>query len=182
MTSPSASGAGIVTASGLVQVSSHQYYLRGDDFDPVGFTYTNFNGLLAPLTPGAGISTPGSFAVIMTGTELGPVHLTLELHPGPPPPPNLSTWQDIVEASFHLPGDEAWITDGNDSDPLPSLCAYANIDSRIRVHAHGRDLGNDIQIIEDETAVEHHLIQIWPAPVTPPHAWQLTDTYGTTLR
>lgn len=181
-TPPPTTPAEVVTASGLIWASSHQYYLRGDDFDPAGFTYTNFNGLLAPLTPGAGISLPGTFAVIMTGTELGPVHLTLELHAAPPPQPDLEKWQDVVEASFHLPGEEAWITDGNDSDPLPSLAAYTNTNSRIRVHAQGRDLGDQIQIIEDDTPVEHHLIQIWPAPTTALHTWQLTDAYGATLR
>lgn len=46
------------TATALVWASDHQYYLYGDEFETEGFTYTGFNGLLAPLSPGRGITTP----------------------------------------------------------------------------------------------------------------------------
>ncbi|MFJ8010945.1 hypothetical protein [Streptomyces sp. NPDC096339] len=72
-----------IAATAPVWASDSQYYLYGTEFDPTGFTYTHFNGLLAPLRPGTGIGVPGTFAVILTGLETGYVTVTLELHPHP---------------------------------------------------------------------------------------------------
>lgn len=100
--------------------SEGQCYLHGTDFDPTDFTYTGFNGLLAPLTPGTGITTPETFAIILTGTETGHLTVTLNLHPAPPPAPDdLSAWDDIVEAGLYLPDGDAFILDGHGTILFP---------------------------------------------------------------
>ncbi|MFE6886709.1 hypothetical protein [Streptomyces sp. NPDC057694] len=170
------------TATAFVWTSDHQYYVCGDDFDPAGFSYTGFNGLLAPLSPGRGITEPGAFALVMTGTKLGPVRVTLTQRSAPPPPPDLDAWDDIVEASLLLPGTNPGITDAHDNDPLPPLTRIAGVPSRIRVHARGRDLGHEKLIIDGDEPLEEHLIDVWPAPLAPLHVWKTTDAYGATLR
>ncbi|MBO1337948.1 hypothetical protein [Streptomyces sp. VRA16 Mangrove soil] len=170
------------TATALLWASDHQYYVRGDEFDTSGFSYTGFNGLLAPLTAGHGISRPGHFALIMTGTELGPVRVTLTQHTTTPPPPELDAWDDIVEAGLHLSGTRPGITDAHDTDPLPPLAHTAGHPCRIRVCARGRDLGHQQLILDDHTPLEHHLIEVWPGPTAPLRIWQTTDAYGASFR
>lgn len=165
-----------ITVTAPMWASDGQYYLHGHEFDPAGFTYTGFNGLLAPLTPGAGISTPGTFAVILTGTETGPLTVTLELRAIAPPPPALDLWDEIVEASLRLPAGDAFLIDAHDHTPFPSLASYTGTPCRIRVHARGRDQAHDIGTTE--TPVEEHLIQIWPAPTTSITEHKLTDHVG----
>ncbi|EFL19933.1 hypothetical protein [Streptomyces sp. C] len=166
-----------ITATAPMWASDGQYYLHGSEFDPTGFSYTGFNGLLAPLTPGASISTPGTFAIILTGTETGPLTVTLELRTTAPPPPALDLWDEIVEASLHLPDGDAFLIDAHDHTPFPSLAAYTGSPCRIRAHARGRDKAHSIGIVQ--TPVEEHLIQIWPAPATGITEHKLTDHVGT---
>ncbi|MFD3580497.1 hypothetical protein [Streptomyces sp. NPDC058644] len=170
------------TATATVWASDHQYYVCGEEFDTEGFTYTGFNGLLAPLSPRRGITTPGSFALLMTGTELGPVRVTLTQHTAPPPSPDLDAWDDIVEASLLMPGANPGITDAHDSDPLPPLTDTAGAPCRIRAHARGRDRGHQQLIIDGEDPLEEHLLEVWPAPTAPLYTWKTTDAYGATLR
>ncbi|MFE2163899.1 hypothetical protein ACFXB3_02260 [Streptomyces sp. NPDC059447] len=128
-----------ITATAHLWASDSQYYLCGAEFDPTGFTYTGFNGLLAPLRPSTSIDTPGTFAVILTGLETGYVTVTLELRPTPPPAPALDDWDEIVEASLEIPDGDAYVMDAHDETPFPSLSAYTGRPARIRVHARGRD-------------------------------------------
>ncbi|MDK9498637.1 hypothetical protein QEZ40_003826 [Streptomyces katrae] len=37
-----------ITATAPMWASDGQYYLHGSEFDPTGFSYTGFSGLLAP--------------------------------------------------------------------------------------------------------------------------------------
>lgn len=170
------------TATGTVWASDHQFYVYGDEFDPSGFSYTGFNGLLAPLAPGEGITEPGRFAIVMTGTEVGPVRVTLTQYATEPPPPDLDAWDDVVEASLLLPGANPGITDAHDNDPLPSLSRVADLPCRIRAHARGRDLGHEQLVLDGEEPLEEHLLEVWPAPCDTLHIWKTTDAYGATLR
>ncbi|MFJ3842199.1 hypothetical protein ACIPY6_42850 [Streptomyces sp. NPDC090054] len=165
-----------ITVTASMWASDGQYYLHGHEFDPTGFTYSGFNGLLAPLTPGNGITTPGTFAIILSGTETGPLTVTLELRATPPPSPALDPWDEIVEASLHLPEGDAFLIDAHDHTPFPSLSAYTGTPCRIRAHARGRDNAHDLGIVE--TPVEEHLIQIWPASTTELTEHKLTDQVG----
>ncbi|MFJ8010958.1 hypothetical protein [Streptomyces sp. NPDC096339] len=167
-----------ITATAPVWAGDSQYYLYGTEFDPTGFTYTGFNGLLAPLRPGTGIGVPGTFAVILTGLETGYVTVTLELHPTSPPAPVLDDWDEVVEASLELPDGDAYIFDAHDATPFPSLAAYTGRPTRIRVHARGRDAARNATEPDDEHPLEQHLIQLWPAPVAELISHKLIDTTG----
>ncbi|MGT2525840.1 hypothetical protein ACU4GG_00430 [Streptomyces nojiriensis] len=171
-----------ITATAPVWASDSQYYLYGTEFDPTGFTYTNFNGLLAPLRPGTGIDVPGTFAVILTGLETGYVTVTLELHSASPQAPALDDWDEVVEASLEIPDGDAYVIDAHDQTPLPSLSAYTGRPTRIRVHAGGRDAARQALEPDDEHPLEQHLIQLWPAPVSEPVTHKLSDTTGTFYR
>ncbi|MFD8148789.1 hypothetical protein [Streptomyces sp. NPDC059708] len=150
----------------------------GAEFDPTGFTYAGFNGLLAPLRPGTGIGVPGTFAVILTGLETGYVTVTLELHPASPAAPVLDDWDEVVEASLELPDGDAYVIDAHDNTPFPSLAAYTGQPTRIRVHARGRDAAREALEPHDEHPLEQHLIQLWPAAVSQLTTHRLSDTTG----
>lgn len=90
-----------------------------------------------------------------------PVRIVLESEPAPA---DVDSWEDIVEVSIAIPSDaavvwSAWAgDDGGDLD-LPSG-TY-----RVRVSAFGRDAGREGESADG--AVDHYLLELWPAPVRP---------------
>lgn len=167
--------------------SAHQYYVVGalEGFGVDGFAYTGFNGLLAPLSPEGEISTPGTTAVIMTGTELGTIKTTVTVYQKEPPAPDLAQWDDIVEASLFFSDAEPYIVDVHDRVPFSVLTSLQGSPFRLRVHARGRDQGYEFQDESEdgeEWSPEEHLLHAWPAPVAPLIEWQLRDTFGAGIR
>jgi hypothetical protein len=74
------------------------------------------------------------------------------------------------------------VTDMDDeSSSLPPFSAAGPGPHRVRVHARGRDAGQQALLVDGDP-VEEHLIQIWSAPVAPTLAIKLTDDYGKTMR
>ncbi|MFI0790923.1 hypothetical protein ACH4Q6_35710 [Streptomyces lydicus] len=82
--------------------------------------------------------------------------------------------------SLSLPGRRRGGTTSNVDDfdlpDFPETGPY-----RVRVHARGRDQGQDLLIVEDDP-VEEHLILVWPAPPTPETVHKLSDAYGALIR
>jgi hypothetical protein len=122
-------------------------------------------------------------AVVITGTQFGNVSVGVQ---GGESYPGLDTalWDEVVEVSVVSgPGGQGLcVTSGGDGPEEflqvtpPGAASY-----RVRVHARGRDLGADVDVVEDEP-VEEHLVQIWPAAATPEVIHKTTDELGAGLR
>ncbi|MFB7620570.1 hypothetical protein [Kitasatospora sp. NPDC056181] len=157
-----------------IRVDHSQYWIgtAGSELDPG--MYEGFNGV---------VSTRGdSFAIIMTGTEFGPVQLRYEPH-GQAPPLTLDEWDDVVEVSMRLDTDtriHGPIPDDRVAG-LPPVSHQGPGPYRIRVHTRGRDAARALGDIFGPPA-EHHLIQTWPAPQAPETCHKLTDQYGRCYR
>jgi hypothetical protein len=104
--------------------------------------------------------------VVKTGSQWGPfgvVMQVLDADPGPAP----TRWQDVVELSVEITGDlyVGEIVNG----PVGSVAAQPG-SYRMRVAAEGRteSAARDASFPDDEddddTALEHYLVSIWPAP------------------
>ncbi|MGW2803196.1 hypothetical protein [Streptomyces sp. NPDC001269] len=116
----------------------------------------------------------------MTGTESGPVSVTVRAAAREPGPAHLDAWDEVVEVSLLLPGENPAVVTDFDDDESSSLLAFTVLGPglyRVRVHARGRDAGQEALMVDDE-----HLIQVWPAPAAPTHVIKTSDTYGTPFR
>ncbi|MFF4652606.1 hypothetical protein [Streptomyces sp. NPDC001380] len=167
----------------LVSVSDNQYWIHGDTFDVGDWGYTGFNGLVAPLALPGVPREPGEFAVVMTGTGTGLVRLTLDVADRDPGPPDLDAWDEVVEVSLDVPGGVPGVSTGVEDDEshlLPDLPTGAG-PLRLRVHARGRDRGQE-ELVVDGEPVEEHLIQVWPAPAAPTAVRKTGDAYGAGFR
>ncbi|MFJ9417679.1 hypothetical protein ACIRPT_26425 [Streptomyces sp. NPDC101227] len=104
----------------------------------------------------------GDGARILTGQEIGRIHVTAQLWDGRPPlSDDNDTWQDIAEVSV------AWRsafldfgTTGADEDSAQQIALPGPGDYRLRVHGRHRDDGDPR---DDRDPLEEYLIQIWPA-------------------
>lgn len=167
-------------ATAIVPVSYNQYYIGGEIFDVEAGEYTGFYGLVAALDAPGRFAVPGQFAVVMTGTETGDVRVSVDIRATTPQEVDLDAWDEVVEVSLSLPGRRRGVTTFNVDDfDLPNFPEPGPY--RVRVHARGRDQGQDLLIVEDNP-VEEHLILVWPAPPTPEAVHKLTDAYGATIR
>ena len=142
-----------------------QIYVRsGDDFAELEECFTaQANGL-------CGAAKPGHLFMI-TGLHTGHVGFTAELHDAPPPVDD--SWQEVVEVSFRPDGEaglDCW--GGERYWPLD----LTDASYRVRYCATGMDEARelDTRVIEDEDpedgedlAVDHYLLQFWPAPSGP---------------
>ncbi len=157
----------MTVTSSPVHTSDGRYWIAEDVPSPLRPDYSNG---MVDLFPGA--------AAVITGTDTGPVGLTLELHEAPPP---LTTdgWDEVVD--FTLWAHEGILrivetVDRKISYPLLSWQGPGGY--RIRLHARGRDAARDLV---PRAPVEHHLIQVWPTPADeeePVENHKLTDTLG----
>ncbi|MFK0136596.1 hypothetical protein [Streptomyces murinus] len=173
----------MVSATARIWASNNQYWMNGDVFDVGEWNYTGFNGLVAPIAAPGVLHDPGDFAVVMTGTESGQVAVTVEVTEHEPEPADDGAWDEIVEVSLLLPGASPRVTtDMEDEAPLlPAFTAAGPGPFRVRVHARGRDAGQEELIVEDDP-VEEHLIQVWPAPAAPTQVIKTSDAYGMSFR
>ncbi|WP_405668955.1 hypothetical protein OG379_40355 (plasmid) [Streptomyces sp. NBC_01166] len=170
-------------ASTRLEVSYGQYWIVGDVFDVTEWDYTGFNGLIASLNAPGGLAVAGQFAVIMTGTETGGVFVTVDVRREPPADVDVSRWDDVVEVSLSLPGDQPIITADGPDTGLPDLTEAQPGPFRVRVHARGRDAGYErVMVYSDEAPVEEHLVIIWPATTAPEITHKLTDQVGKEIR
>ncbi|MFG3207758.1 hypothetical protein [Streptomyces sp. NPDC048192] len=122
-----------------------------------------------------------SSAVVLTTTDTGPLHLTVQIHDSEPASEADDAWEPAEELSVqaesgrvHLatldPGDitDAW----PEEEPPLSLPTSPEQEpwARMRLYCHADD---------PEAGIgdhgERHLIQLWPAPPTDPIHPALTD-------
>jgi hypothetical protein len=146
----------IAELGAIEAISQHMYY--------------EFNGL---------ISAHELLAVVMTGTEFGPVGVTVDWRDSEPAL-ELDSWDEVVDVSMVFEEEQAVVFGPNDRDgwELPAL-PVGNY--RIRAHSRGRDLGHEWRTVEGEP-VEEHLLMAWPAPMAPEIRHKLTDRYGAEIR
>ncbi|WP_255950829.1 hypothetical protein [Streptomyces odontomachi] len=120
------------------------------------------------------VDPDGDAARILTGQEIGEIHVTAQLWDGPPPlPDDLDAWQDISEVSA------AWRsafldfgTTGTAENPAERLSLPGPGDYRLRVHGRHRDDGDPR---DTDQPVEEYLIQLWPAPQAEAHVIRSTS-------
>jgi hypothetical protein len=166
------------TGAGVISVGSHQYLLVGGTLSAPPRPALG-NGLVTALAPPGEPDVPGRFAVVHTGTDTGPVRLTIDLR-GDPPSGVDEGWDEIAEISLDLalPG----VVDTGVDDPgAQGLPALPPGPIRLRVHARGRDAAS-VTWVEDDDPLEEHLIVAWPADPAEPVVIRQTDAFGAALR
>ncbi|MEV8526355.1 hypothetical protein AB0451_19670 [Streptomyces sp. NPDC052000] len=124
------------------------------------------NGLVAVTDQGA--------AAIVTATESGHIHVTVELWDGAPPL-HLDGWQDAAEISIGWTGQRIEL--GCDPDDAPHLDLPPG-SYRLLAHGRGRDSGD----VEGGDPPETYLLQLWPAPAQKPVVHKATSHYGASIR
>lgn len=142
------------------------------------------NGADIPDIPGQGgdglveLGAHHGGAVIFTGTPWGPVKVTVEVR-DTAPPLELGGWEYVVEVSQHTNNGEIVVTEplGPIDNRLPVFETEPDSWYRIRAHARGRDVGSEQHDVPDKP-VEHHLIQLWPAPPDAAIKHRLDDEVG----
>lgn len=104
----------------------------------------------------------GDGARILTGQEIGLVHVAVELWSTIPPLGDTDDWQDIAEVSVMWRSTMIDFGTAGDSDDLAQQLAIPTPgDYRLRVYGRHRDDGDPRE--EDEPA-EEYLIQLWTEP------------------
>jgi hypothetical protein len=163
----------------LVSASSFTVEL-GENGYLIGFTDAYAYPSEMPFGWRCGPATDAN-AVVLTTTDTGPLEITIEIHDTPPGPETGGAWEPAEELSLRtdLPtlylatleqGDilDAW------PDEEPALEAPSSSDShdwmRMRLYCHADDPEPGIG-----DHGERHLVQLWPAPQTPPTHPDITD-------
>ncbi len=120
--------------------------------------------ILADANVGNGlVATGSSGAMILTGTEHGPVRLTVEIYAQEPQA--ATGWEDIAEVQQHTPSGTVSVTPpfGDPPEGIPQFHTTPDSWYRIRVHARGRAQARS-HVVGPDTPVEEHLVHIWPTP------------------
>ena len=161
-------------STSVVLIERFQYQL----VDPQGLV----GNLEAGPGDGFGLLDPHPFLIVRTGTPWGALRLTVEVDEAAPEL-DLEPWEDVAEISVRSPSGvlafatcESGLTDGT-----PEISMAPLTGCRVRVHARGRDIGNQYVDSVPEP-VEEHLVQIWPAEPTATEAHKLTDALGQRAR
>ncbi|MET8954488.1 hypothetical protein ACWEO4_29000 [Streptomyces sp. NPDC004393] len=89
----------MISKTARLCVADNQYSIHGDIFDVTEWRYTGFNGLVASIAAPGVLRDPGDFAIIMTGTESGPVNVTVQADAHAPAPADLDTWDEVGRRS-----------------------------------------------------------------------------------
>ncbi|ROO52867.1 hypothetical protein EDC02_7814 [Micromonospora sp. Llam0] len=161
-------------ATATVYVTDHSFGVFDTDEMPIeAVDWTT--GLLGPLAAGA---------MIYTGVDRGPVHVSVDVRTEPPDEVVTDGWDDIVEATVNAPHGQLRVhsLEYGPTDrppPLPILSPAGPGSYRIRVHARDRDLHYDLACTEP---TERYLLTVWPAPPLPPLVIRATDRCGYGMR
>jgi hypothetical protein len=142
--------------------------------DPGQAVTRSGNGLIAVFPGGA---------FVFCGTLFGPVGVTVEPL-GTAPRVDLDGWDAVVEVSLTTTKVgrvevAPWAWDDPAPD-LPVLTPQGPGTYRMRVHARGREQGWEQQEVEG-VPIEHHLIQVWPAPDAPETIYRRDKVTGLDL-
>ncbi|GAA2321766.1 hypothetical protein Scani_00570 [Streptomyces caniferus] len=124
-----------------------------------------------------------SSAIVLTATDTGPVRIALQVHDSPPAPETDPDWDPAEELSLQTTTSPVQLSTLDAGDILdawpadqPPLHITAAPDSgawvRLRLHCHtdNREPG-----LGDRG--ERHLLQLWPAPQSPPEHPPLTEAH-----
>ncbi|MFF4710763.1 hypothetical protein ACFY2V_05070 [Streptomyces eurythermus] len=115
-----------------------------------------------------------SSAIVLPTTDTGPLQLTLQIHDSPPAPETDDAWEPAEEISMPAETDRVHLAT---VDPGDVMDAWPQEEQPLRVHhAPGQDgwirMRLYCQTDDPEPGIgdhgERHLIQLWPAPATPP--------------
>ena len=109
------------------------------------------------------VATGSSGAMILTGTEHGPVRVQLQIYAEQPP--QATGWDEVVDVVQHTPSGTVSVNEPF-GDPPPGIPIFSTTpDSwyRIRVHTRGRDQARQF-VVGPPTPIEDHLIYLWPVP------------------
>lgn len=153
---------------GVVDVAYSQMYVEARESIPSEFTGIPIGGQENGI---CGAAEPGHL-FLTTGMHTGHVGLTVEIHDTAPPLDDY--WEDIVEVSFTPETATVYVNQWEGD----SACAFdlPAIPHRVRYCATGMDAGNDEDVVfDDEPAVDHYLLQFWPAPEEPDQVLKLTS-------
>jgi hypothetical protein len=128
-----------------------QYTVQDDEYADRNEPDTGGTGLIGPQ---------GEVAFVVTGTNYGPVRLTLEAHDGPPAL-DLEAWDEVVDVTMDLPSGTLVVltlmgSPAGDIDVSAGPCW-------LRMQARGRDAAWEDPTYDDGKPVEEHLIAVWPA-------------------
>ncbi|WJK39485.1 DUF6461 domain-containing protein [Solwaraspora sp. WMMA2056] len=129
------------------------------------------NGLVAVVDGGA---------VVRTGATNGVVSVEFAVLAQPPEEVSLSGWEEVVEVSWRAAQGRASLVGATDVGGGPWRQRRRNRtapwpgDYRLRVHAQGRDDGDN--------EFERYELMVWPAPPTPDVVHLRTDRLGHRLR
>ncbi|MEV0903283.1 hypothetical protein [Streptomyces hokutonensis] len=113
------------------------------------------NGLVAPMTQGA---------LISTGINTGLVQVTIQSRNDEPKETPADSWEEIVEVSVHAPTGQLRVESlelGPADDDSTLISPAEPACYRARVHARGREILRDRVSMEP---VEDYLLVVWPAP------------------
>jgi hypothetical protein len=155
----------------LAHPSHYQYYLRDTDCD--------HDPEVAPLEEDELVSVHSARHLIQvhTGMYGFDLPLTLEILDAEPAA-DLAAWQEVSEVTAVLAGPvllvESILTGPADRLPLPDEPGQTR-SYRVRVHAAGRGEAAEavhVSVDSGDPLTEHHLIQVWPAPVKPLKTWK----------
>ncbi|MEU1600562.1 hypothetical protein ABZ468_49460 [Streptomyces sp. NPDC005708] len=120
-------------------------------------------------------------AVVLTTTDTGPLQITIEVHDTPPAPETGGEWEPAEELSLRTDLPTLYLATLEQGDILdawpeeePTLEAPSSSDShgwmRMRLYCHADDPEPGIG-----DHGERHLVQLWPAPQTPPLHPDITE-------
>lgn len=152
-------------ARGTVDVTEQAFALRGghsvtDGLEVTGLVFADRLGDL----------------VVVTGIAAGTVEVTVEQLAAPPPAPDLSAWDEIVDVALTSDGTGPVTVQPVLGGTDPGLIVLdSETQHRLRVHARGRDDAYDrVRSPSSET----YLLQVWPSDDDELGVWQERDGAG----
>ncbi|MGW2964408.1 hypothetical protein ACWDGI_38925 [Streptomyces sp. NPDC001220] len=156
----------------LVRASSFTVEL-GENGYLIGFTDDYEYPAEMPFGWRCGPATDAN-AVVLTTTDTGPLQITIQIHDAPPAPETGGEWEPAEELSLHAYLSDlhlATLESGDITDAWPDEKPPLQLPPapdggdwvRMRLYCHTDDPEPGIG-----DHGEHHLVQLWPAPPTPP--------------
>lgn len=130
------------------------------------------------LIPNGFVETNLSCAFVVTGTDTGPLDLTLAALPTAPAL-QLDHWDEVVEVSLKTGNGEIHVVEWGAAPraDLLNLASQGPGAYRLRFHARRRDEARAGGYVLD-TPVEEHLISSWPSPIAEESVLKATDEWG----